>query len=82
MCIVDFQQPIGTWGNIRKVLITFGKVSLQNPDVVNPMLLGNLSSVYAKMNQPDSAIYYASIALKFYPTGVGFYLYWVILIIN
>jgi two-component system, NtrC family, sensor kinase len=44
---------------------------LQNPDLVNPLLLGNLSSVYAKMNQPDSSIYYASIALKLNPSWSG-----------
>jgi two-component system, NtrC family, sensor kinase len=46
-------------------------VSLQNPGVVNPHLLGTLSSVYAKNNQPDSSIYYGSIALESYPDWSG-----------
>ena len=46
-------------------------LSLQNPDVVNPNLMGGLSSIYAKMNQPDSSIYYASIALNYIPNWSG-----------
>ncbi|WP_373496092.1 tetratricopeptide repeat protein [Aquiflexum sp.] len=46
-------------------------LSLENPDVLNSSLLGTLSSVYAKMNQSDSAIFYASIALKSQPNWSG-----------
>lgn len=47
------------------------RLSLENPGVVNPNLLGMHSSVFAKMNQPDSSIYYASIALKLFPNWSG-----------
>ena len=44
--------------------------SLVDPGVVN-YVLGPLSSVYAKNNQPDSAIYFASTALKYEPSSSG-----------
>jgi two-component system, NtrC family, sensor kinase len=46
-------------------------LSLENPGEVNPNLLGMLSSVYARINQPDSSIYYASIALNWNPNWSG-----------
>jgi two-component system, NtrC family, sensor kinase len=46
-------------------------LSLEKPGIVNPNLLGGLSSIFAKMNQSDSAIHYASIALNYYPNWSG-----------
>jgi two-component system, NtrC family, sensor kinase len=46
-------------------------LALENQGLGNLNISGILSSVYAKMNQPDSAIYYASIALKLNPNWSG-----------
>ena len=73
---------LGTYGGLSLVYRDMGQyrqslnylqkaMSLVDPGVVNHNLLGNLASVYAKNNQPDSAIYYAAIALKYQPCWSG-----------